>query len=301
MREVPIMPGRNLLYFLHEGLVNVVRHGFMSFAAVGTTAACLLIMGTFSLLAVNADSILHRLETENEILAYVDESYTDEDTLALKAELEKIPDVLRADFISKEEAVVDFAAQYPEEELFQSLDPEILRDRYSIHIVNIERISQISEAIRSLPGIVKVNAYEDVAGGFVTLRNITSLVSLVLIALLFVVSVFITANTIKLTTLDRRDEIAIMRMVGATNAFIRWPFVVEGAFLGGLSALVAYALQTLIYNSIANGVTRNDLLKLLRIVPYENLSRIVLTGFLLSGLLIGVGGSLSAIRKYLEV
>lgn len=104
--------------------------------------------------------------------------------------------------------------------------------RYAIKIGDLEQIQQIKREVESVEGIADVSAYEELASGFITLRNVATVICVALIAILFVVSVFITSNTIKLTTFDRREEIAIMRMVGATNGFIRWPFVYEGFMLG---------------------------------------------------------------------
>ena len=124
---------------------------------------------------------------------------------------------------------------------------------------------------------------------------------LALIAILLLVSVFIISNTIKLTTFDRRDEIAIMKMVGATNGFIRWPFVYEGFMLGLTGAVLAFLLQWGLYEAIAKGVANNDTLQLLSIVPFRQLWKPVGGVFLGAGILIGVGGSLSAIRRFLQV
>ena len=135
----------------------------------------------------------------------------------------------------------------------------------------------------------------------ITVRNVATVVCVALIAILFVVSVFIISNTIKLTTFDRRDEIAIMRMVGATNGFIRWPFVYEGFMLGLLSAVIAFLLQWGLYEAVAQGVDTNDTLQLIRIIPFRELWPVVAGTFAGAGILIGVGGSLSAIRKFLQV
>ena len=143
--------------------------------------------------------------------------------------------------------------------------------------------------------------YEELAGGFITIRNIATVICVALIAVLFVVSVFIISNTIKLTTFDRRDEIAIMKMVGATNGFIRWPFVYEGFMLGLTGAILAFLLQWGLYEAIAQGVADNDTLQLLSIVPFQQLWKPVGGVFLGAGILIGVGGSLSAIRRFLQV
>ena len=289
------MGKHNFGYFVHEGLSNMFSHGFMSFAAIGITVACLLIMGTFTLVAVNANELLVDLEQENEILAYVDDSYTSAQAKALQKKLEALDNVASALYISKQEAMETFAAEYPDEELFQNLDPEIFEDRYAIKILDLERQSETVEQVGALEGISEVNAHEEIAGGFITVRNIATVVCVALIAILFVVSVFIISNTIKLTTFDRREEIAIMRMVGATNGFIRWPFVYEGFMLGLLSAVIGFFLQWGLYEAVARGVGNNDTLQLIHVVPFQQLWPVV------AGILIGVGGSLSAIRKFLQV
>ena len=255
-------------YFFHEGLSNMFSHGFMSFAAIGITVACLLIMGTFTLVAVNADANLKQAEQDNEILAFVDDSYTEAQAKALQKKLEAVDNVASVTFISREEAMQSFISEHPDEEYFQDLDP---------------------------------NAYAELTNGFITVRNIATVICLTLIAVLFVVSMFIISNTIKLTTFDRRDEIAIMKMVGATNGFIRWPFVYEGFMLGLTGAILAFLLQWGLYEAIAQGVADNDTLQLLSIVPFQQLWKPVGGVFLGAGILIGVGGSLSAIRRFLQV
>ena len=295
------MAKHDFRYFFHEGLSNMFSHGFMSFAAIGITVACLLIMGTFTLVAVNANELLRTLEQENEILAYVDESYSETEAKALKRTLEAIPNVASATYISKEQAMEDFTAQYPGEALFQDLDPEILRDRFAIKVVDLQQQSATVEKVKAVEGIAKVNAYEEIAGGFITVRNVATVVCVALIAILFVVSVFIISNTIKLTTFDRREEIAIMRMVGATNGFIRWPFVYEGFLFGLIGAAVAFLLQWGLYGAVAKGVANNDTLQLIQIIPFTEMWLPVAGTFAAAGVVIGVGGSLSAIRKFLQV
>ena len=295
------MAKHDIGYFAHEGLSNMFSHGFMSFAAVGITVACLLIMGTFTLVAVNANELLRDLEQENEILAYVDDSYTETEAKALQTTLEAVPNVASAVYISKEQAMEDFVAQYPDEAMFQDLDPEILRDRYAIKITDLEQIRQTKETVEGIPGIARVNAYEEIAGGFITVRNVATVICVALIVILFVVSVFIISNTIKLTTFDRRDEIAIMRMVGATNGFIRWPFVYEGFMMGLLGAVIAFFSQWGLYAAVTRGVDNNDTLQLIHVIPFQELWVPVAAVFAAAGILIGVGGSLSAIRKFLQV
>lgn len=293
------MGKHNFGYFVHEGFSNMFSHGFMSFAAIGVTVACLLIMGTFTLVAVNANGLLAELEQENEMLAFVEEDFPNPESLQSK--LEAIPNVESAAFISRQAAMESFLADYPDEEMFQDLDPEILRDRYSIRVVDLEQISRTKAAVDAVDGIAATNASEAVAEGFITIRNVATVVCIALIAILFLVSVFIISNTIRLTTFDRREEIAIMRMVGATNGFIRWPFVYEGFLLGFLGAAIAFAMQWGLYEAVAKGVDTSDVLQLIDVIPFQDLWVPVAASFAGAGILIGVGGSLSAIRKYLQV
>ena len=292
---------RNFPYYVREGIRNMFSHGFMSFAAVGITVACLVIMGTFTLVAVNLNENLKDLERENEILAFVDDSYSEEEARALQAELEKIPNVTTASFITRAEALAAFQAEHPDEELYEDLDPEILRDRFAIRVESLELLRETASRIDDVTGIADVNAYEEISDGFITLRNVATVLCVSLILILFVVSVFIIANTIKLTTFDRREEIAIMRMVGAKNSFISWPFVYEGFLLGIFSAVVAFLLQWALYEAVTRSAADSQSLQLFRIVAFSAFWKPVAGSFLAAGMLMGVGGSLSAIRKFLDV
>ena len=293
------MGKHNFGYFVHEGCSNMFSHGFMSFAAIGITVACLLIMGTFTLVAVNANGLLQELERENEMLAFVEEDF--ENPQSLQKKLEAIPNVASVTFISRQQAMESFLEDYPDEEMFKNLDPNILRDRFAMKVVDLHQISRTKAAVDDVSGIAYVNAAEEVAGGFITIRNVATVVCVALIAILFLVSVFIISNTIRLTTFDRREEIAIMRMVGATNGFIRWPFVYEGMMIGGLGAAVAFFLQWALYEAVAQGVDSSDTLQLIRVLPFEQLWIPVAVVFAAAGLIVGVGGSLSAIRRFLQV
>ena len=297
------MSRHNFAYFAREGAYNMFSHGFMSFAAIGITVACLLIMGTFTLVAVNANAMLEDMESTNQMLAFVDESLTEEEARALEDDLLAVPNVRAVTFIYNAQAAEEFRARYEDEELFQGLPDDNFRHRFAIELVDIGYMSETREAIEAVPGIGEgnVNAYEDEAAGFITLRNVAGVVCVVLIAVLLVVSVFIIANTIKLTTFDRRDEIAIMKMVGATNGFIRWPFVYEGFLIGLFSAVIGFFLQWGLYEAVARSVASNDTINLINVVPFQDLWGYVALIFAAAGMVIGVGGSLSAIRRFLLV
>ena len=292
---------RNFGYYIREGIRNMFSHGFMSFAAVGITVACLVIMGTFTLVAVNLNENLKDLERENEIMAFVDDSYTTEEAAALQEKLEKIKNVHQVTFITREEALKNFQEEHPDEDLFQNLDPAIFRDRFAIRVESLVKLRETKADVQKVTGIADVNAYESISDGFITLRNVATVLCVSLILILFVVSVFIIANTIKLTTFDRREEIAIMKMVGARNGFISWPFVYEGFLLGIFSAVVAFLLQWALYEGVTRGVNESQSLQLFRVLAFSAFWKPVAGAFVSAGMLMGVGGSLSAIRKFLDV
>ena len=291
----------NFRYFFREGSRNMFSHGFMSFAAIGITVACLLIMGTFSLVAINADYNLKSLQKENAVLAFIDEELSDEDARALQSKVEAVANVADATFVSRQEARDSYVAQYDENDLYADLAASIFRHRFVIHLQDENRLSETVEDLRQVEHIAKVRADEAISAGFITARNVAGIISIALIAILLVVSVFIISNPIKLTPFDRRDEIAIMKMVGATNGFIRWPFVFEGLLIGLFGAIIGFGLQWLLYNAIATGIAGSDTLQILRVMSFEKIWWPVAAVFLLAGVLVGIGGSLTAIRKFLRV
>ena len=288
-------------FFIREGAGNMFSHGFMSFAAIGITVACLLIMGTFTLVAYNANVNLADLQQENAVLAFVDDALTEQEARALQTKIENVDNVADCTFMSRDEAKENYIARYDGDELYGDLPADVFRHRYIIHVTDPDRIMETKTAVEQVEGIAKARADQAVAEGFTTARNVAGIISVALIAILLLVSVFIISNTIKLTTFDRRDEIAIMKMVGATNGFIRWPFVYEGMLLGLFSAVIAFGLQWLLYTAVARGIGTSDTLQILTVVPFLRIWKPVALVFLGAGILVGVGGSLTAIRRFLRV
>lgn len=295
------MGDRQIWYYIKEGVRSIFTHGLMSFAAVCMTVACLLIMGSFSLIAVNAGNILQDLEDENEFLAYVDESLSQNEARALQDEIEAIPNVSSVTFVTKEQALQDFIAQQETAELFENTSAETLRDRYRIHVENIEQLQETADQVKQVNGIADVEASLEIADGFVMVRNVATAIAVILIVMLVVISVFIIANTIKLSTFTRREEIAIMKMCGATNAFVRWPFVFEGLILGLVGAVAAFFLQWGIYVLVGSAISGSDTISLITVLPFQPMALRVLGVFVLTGFVIGAGGSVLAIRKFLQV
>lgn len=288
-------------YYLSEGFHSIFTHGFMSFAAVCMIVACLLIMGSFTLVAVNLDQLLGSFEAENEFLAYIDENYTTEEAQALQTKIESIPNVKQAIFVTREEALQEYKEGRADNSLLDQMPASALRDRYRIHVADIEQMSSTVEAVKGIEGVANVRAAIDIANGFVLARNIATGVAVILVGILLIVSLFIISNTIRLATFYRREEIAIMKMCGATDAFIRWPFVVEGMILGLLGAVLAFLAQWGVYEIAVKLIVQNNGLSPMVMLPYGEMAPNILGAFCVTGFVIGVGGSLLAIRKFLQV
>lgn len=287
-------------YLIKSGFTGIFSHGLMSFATVTITMACLIIMGSFGLLVVNINEMIADLESENEVVAFIDENLTEEEARAIEPLIEAVPNVADAQFMSRAEAMENFQEDY-DPELFDSLDESVFRHRYIIQLTDISLMSQTEADLENVDGVAKVKAHLDYAQGFITARNIVSIVSLALIIILIVVSFFIMTNTIKLATFTRREEIAIMRMVGASNGFIRCPFIVEGLVLGILGGLLAFIIEWGLYSLLLNRVMGGVTSTLITLVPFSAVMWPLLIAFLGVGILVGVFGGSSAIRNYLKV
>lgn len=288
-------------YFLSEGFHSIFTHGFMSFAAVCMIICCLLIMGSFTLVAVNAENMFSDLEAENQFTAYIDESLTQEEAKALQDDIEAVPNVARAEFMTKEQAQEEFEADYEGNELFDGLPSDVYRDRFHVYLDDISKLTETENAVKEVTGVAKTKSAPEIAEGFTVIRNIAGAVAVILVVLLLAVSLFIIANTIKLATFNRREEIAIMKMCGATNGFIRWPFVVEGMILGLTGALVAFFIQWGLYEAVSRLILQTNGLSLITVLSYASMAGNIVLVFCGVGLVIGVGGSVVAIRKFLQV
>ena len=291
----------DIQYYFSEGFHSIFTHGFMSFAAVCMIVACLLIMGSFSLIAINANHVLGDLEDDNQFLAYIEDSLTREQAQALESQIKAVPNVADIHFVTKEEALANFKANQERQDLFDNVESDTLRDRYEIHVVDIQLMQETVDQVKDIDGIAKVQASLEIADGFVMLRNVATALAIILVVMLVLISISIIANTIKLATFNRREEIAIMKMCGATNAFVRWPFVFEGLILGLVGAVVAFFLQWGIYVLVGSAISGSDTISLITVLPFQPMALRVLGVFVLTGFVIGAGGSVLAIRKFLQV
>lgn len=290
----------NFGYLVKEGFVGIFRHGFMSFAAVFVTIACLIVIGSFSALMYNLNQIVEREADNAQIIAYIQDDYTRAEAKSVDTEISSIENVQDAEFETKEEALKKFIAG--QEKTYEGVQASAFEDRVVITLVDSSLMKETVLLIEAIPGVAEVRADFDLAEGFEKLQTIVRVISAAAIGLLLAVSLFIISNTIKIAMYDRRDQIAIMKMVGATNGFIRFPFVVEGFLIGVFGATVAFFAEWGLYNWLAGWITSmGDLQKLLEFVPFTELFWPMVAIFGAAGVFVGLFGSFASIRKFLNV
>ena len=296
-----MMSRNNFKYAIFEGISNIFLHGFMSFAAIGVIAACLLITSSFTLIAININGMIAEVSSQSEIVVYVDESLSRVKALELRDSISAIENISDVQFVTKEQALTDFKNELGDDSIIlDGLENENpLRDSYHIKMKDISLHEQTVEQIKKIPGVAKTYSRKDISEKLIKVRNVMNALTITMLAILGAVSIFIISNTVKLATFIRRDEIAIMKMVGATNSFIRWPFIIEGFCLSVIGAVIAFFLEWMLYSLIQDTISKG--IGIVSIIPFGSLATGVLSVFILSGAIIGIGGSLLTIRKFLKV
>lgn len=292
----------NFGYLFKEGLRGFRKHGFMSFTAICVTVACMIIIGGFALISYNLNCMVRDLEGKSEILVFIDENYNTAEAEAVGTELSAIENIKSRTFVTRQEALEGFAEKYEDPNALEGISSDTFRDRFLVKLYDNAKLDETQEQIRAIEGVADISAPENEIRGFLTFEKMLNIASLAIIIVLFVVSLFVISNTVKLAMYDRREEIGIMKMVGATNGFIRFPFVIEGTILGVLSAGISFCLEFFLYDFICKELQKADSLQLLQAVPFEGTVLWVFAGFfLVVGLLVGVVGSVMSIRKFLDV
>ncbi len=288
-------------YFIREGLSSVFVHGFTSLAAMLVIAACLMITGLFTLVAHNIDLQVRALEGQSEIVIYIDDRVSREEAQAMGKKIRALENVKTAEFITKEQLFEDYLDSLGEDAyvMEELRDDNPLRDSYQITMDDVSRHAETVEALEALDGVASSSSMQEVSDRLIQIRTVVNMISVTLIALLGAVSVFIIANTVKLAMFARKEEIAVMKMVGATNHFIRAPFVVEGMFLGLCAAILAFGVQWGVYAYVTKQLAEGT--AILTMVPFSTLWQPVLGLMAGAGLLLGVGGSIITIRRFLKV
>ena len=291
----------NIGYLLKEGIRGIFLHGFMSFAAVFVTVACLLIVGSFTAITHNLSLMVEELNSNSEILAYVDDTYTWDKAKQVESRVRLVDNVSDADLVTREEALDDFRQSFKDPSLLDNVAPDTLQYRVRILLLDNTKLSETRDRLLLIPGVVEVSSPDGLIEGFTNLQEVLQVVSLVLIAILLFVSLLIISNTVKMAMADRKNEISIMKMVGATNGFIRLPFVVQGFTLGMLGAGVAFGLEWLLYDAMAGKINAYETLSFLSFVPFSQILPLMIPVIIGAGMFVGVVGSWNSIRKYMNV
>ena len=291
----------NIGYLLKEGIRGIFQHGFMSFAAVFVTVACLLIVGTFTAVTHNLSLMVEELNENSEILVYIDDTYTLDKAKQVESRVRLVDNVSQADLITREEVLESFRQSFKDPSLLDTVTPDTFEYRVRVLLLDNTKLSETQERLALVPGVTEVKSPDGLIEGFVDLQEVLRVVSIVLVVILLFVSLLIISNTVKMAMADRKNEIAIMKMVGATNGFIRLPYVVQGFTLGMLGAGVAFGLEWLLYDMMAGKLNAYDSLSFLSFVPFTRILPLMIPVFVGAGMFVGMVGSWNSIRKYMNV
>ena len=294
-------------YLAGQGIENIWKNRMMSFASFCVLLVSILMVGLASLFYINITSMIGSVAGKNEVIVYIEDGATSEDEASLKTQLEKIGNMTEISFYSKDQAFEDLKKSMSDYEvLFDSLgNDNPLIDSYRIKIADIDQMDNTVAQIQKLDFVSNVRAPYDFVNILIQLRRIITIIALAVIAALCIVSVIIISNTTKASVFARREEIMIMKYVGATNAFIRIPFFVEGMITGFMAGLVALILTWLSYDSTVDLLTNQvDILNIIgvgSIISFRQIIVPVALCYLFAGALVGALGSTISTRKHLNV
>ncbi len=293
------MKHNNFGYLLGEGVRAMFKHGFMSFAAICITVACLVIINSFMLISYNLDLTVGEVQKELRIVVCIDENYTEAESKSVGSDINLLPNVANAEFVSRQQALDDFIGD-SDASLFEGLEADAMRDQFIVTLVDNAQVAETKEALENINGVSDVYADIEVGNALATIRTVLYIASLAIAAVLLIVSLIIISNTIRLAMLDRREEIGIMKMVGATNSFIRFPFFVEGFFLGLFGAVFSFFIEWGLYEVLRKAIM-NTGLEVLTIVPFTDVLVPMALVCGVAGFVIGIFGSVMSIRRFLKV
>lgn len=297
------MTASSLRYLFKEGFRNTWTNRMMSIASICVLMSCLVLIGCASMIFLNIESLLGRIEEENVVMVYIEDGTTKADITAMGETLKAIDNVKGIEFVAKETAWEEQLATMEEaqREFFTEISSDIpLPDAYKVTVDDLSYFDSTIDQIKQLDHIDTIRENKDLAKKLVTIRHGIEVIAIVIIAVLLAISVFIIQNTIKLTVYSRRLEISIMKSVGATNSFVRLPFVVEGMILGIISGVVSLGVVWAFYEFAINQFS--DLLTSLGLeaLKFADYALPMLGAFVLIGIITGVGGALLSMGRYLN-
>lgn len=295
------MKNRNIRYLTREGIKNIGINRLMSVASIAVLMSCLVIIGFALLLFFNVDSLLKHIEDQNVVMAFCEVGADDGVVELTESLISELDNIESCEYISKQEAYDAVVYSLGDDaDLLKNASADFLPDGFRIIIDDMSRFSETVAAINAIQSIDSVQQNSDLAEKFQEMRTAVTYISIGIIIVLFIVSMFIIANTIRITMFSRKLEISIMKAVGATNWFIRWPFLVEGVFIGLISAVLSFFVLALLYN--LSGGAFASIFEILgnTIVNFWEYALPIFGGFVLISVFTGSVGSLISMRKYLK-
>ncbi len=289
-------------YLIKEGYHNLNKHGSKTISTMLIICATMLILGIFIIILQNVNENVETLRLEQGLQAFIEDKATDEDVAYMEDEIRLIPGVSEIQYMSKAEAYEDAKEQFKDQDYFlEGLeDLEIFPASFIVKFTNIEEAETIKEAVEKIDGIYNVKYNADTIDAVISISRVANYFILGVGIVLLVVSVFIISNTIKLAVYSNKREIFIMRYIGATNSFIIKPFIVEGAIMGVMSALISFIIISIVYVYIYAALNSSYALGVFKFIPYSTIWYQILIAYIALGLFIGVFGSAISLKKYLK-
>ena len=290
-------------YLIKEGYENLKKHGSKTFSTMLIICATMLVLGIFMILFTNVNKNVETVKVEQGIQAFIEDTATDADIEYIKDAIKKIDGVGEIRYISKDEAYEDAKNVFKDQEYFlEGLDKvQIFPASYVVKFADIEKANNIKSQIEKIDGIYKVKYNSSTINAVISISKIANIFLLGIGVVLLVVSIFIISNTIKLAVYSNKREIFIMRYIGATNKFIKKPFVIEGAIMGIVSSLISFMLISIAYVVIYARIPKvGSSLGVFGFIPYTSLWWMILAIYIILGLFIGILGSSISIKKYLK-
>lgn len=295
------MKGTSLKYLTHEGFRNVWVNRLMSLASVTVLMACLIIMGAGIMIYFNINNVVDKVQSQNVVMVYVADDASEDETTQIGTSLKGISNVESCEFVPKEVAFQEqIQSMGGDAALFEGFDEIPLPDAYKVTVKDLSQFENTVSQIKQINKVDSVRENSDLASKLLSLRHAVSIVSVGLVVMLFLVALFIISNTIRITMFSRKLEISIMKAVGATNWFIRWPFMIEGMILGTISGIVSLGVLWGLY-AVAEKVFAQTLSLIgFSLVPFSGYWWQILLVFVAIGLFTGGFGSLVSMAKYLK-
>ena len=296
----------NVTYLVKKGISSIWKNFLMSFASFCILMVSLLLVSCAVLLMMNVNKIMSNIEDTNEITIYLKEDISDKQVEHIKSVLEKNQDITDVKYYSKEQALDDFRDNMAEySELLDYLDKNPMPETFLVRVKDLSKIRHVVNTVNDIEGVEQTKAPYDFASVLVQIRNTFTLIGGAVLIALVVVSIVIVSNSIRTSVFARRNEISIMRYVGATSGFIKAPFFVEGMFIGILAGAAAWGLTWLIYASVfalfSADLTVWQMFGFYGLTPFGDIMWYVLAVNCAAGALLGAVGTVFSTGKYLKV